>query len=246
VDEQLQFLVDLQKLDTSILNLRLKIESAPSALQMDEAPYKEALKSFEAARQQQQSLEKKKKDKERLIDDLTEKIKKLRARSPEIKTNKEYQANLKEIESVEADIRSAEDDILAIMEIIDTAAKRTEAENSLLAEAKAKAEALIKEKKQEVSILEKDLSELKNSRKEFAEKIESDLYSLYMNLLKSNRGLAVSVVQSEICGGCNMNVPPQLFLEIKNGDKIFQCPQCRRILYFETPAEENRSSEVAQ
>jgi len=246
VDEQLQILVDLQKLDTNILNLRLKIEAAPAAVKTDEASYKEALKSFETARQQQQSLEKKKKDKERLIDELTEKIKKLKSRSPEIKTNKEYQANLKEIESVEAEIRSAEDDILAVMEIIDAATKRTEAENARLAEAKAKADALNKEKEQEVRVLEQDLAALKNRRKEFSEKIEADLYTLYMNLLKSGRGLAVAEVQKEICGGCNMNIPPQLFVEIKTSGTIFRCPQCRRILYYEKPAGESSEPAAAQ
>jgi predicted nucleic acid-binding Zn-ribbon protein len=29
-----------------------------------------------------------------------------------------------------------------------------------------------------------------------------------------------------------MNIPPQLFVEIKKNEKIIQCPQCNRILYW--------------
>ncbi|MGO9376965.1 MAG: zinc ribbon domain-containing protein [Dissulfurispiraceae bacterium] len=245
MDEQLHRLVDLQKLDTNILNLRLKIDSIPSLVTAEEAPYKKALKAFESARQQQSLLEKKKKDKEIRIEDLAEKIRKLKARSSEIKTNKEYQANLKEIETVEAEIRSAEDDILAVMEVMEAASKSTEAENARLAEAKTMVEALSKEKEQEIRIIEQELQTLKETRKQLAEKIEPELYTLYMNLLKAGRGLAVSEAKNELCGGCNMNIPPQLFVEIKSSGSIFRCPQCRRILYYEKPSEENQEPAVA-
>jgi len=165
VDEKLHLLVELQKLDSDILTLRLKIDSMPSHIAAEEAPYKEAVKAFETARQQQLSLEKKKKDKERLIEDLTEKIRKLKARSSEIKTNKEYQANLKEVEAVEAEISSAEDDILSIMEVIEAASKSTEADNARLAEAKAGVEALNKKKEKEIRFIEQELLSLKEKRK---------------------------------------------------------------------------------
>ena len=242
VDEKLHLLVELQKLDSNILTLRLKIDSMPSHIAAEEAPYKEAVKAFETARQQQLSLEKKKKDKERLIEDLTEKIRKLKARSSEIKTNKEYQANLKEVEAVEAEISSAEDDILSIMEVIDAASKSAEADNARLAEAKAGVESLNKEKEKEIRFIEQELLSLKEKRKQFPEKIEPDLYKLYMNLLKSGRGLAVAEAKKERCGGCNMNIPPQLFVELKLGGTIFQCPQCRRILFYEKPALENNET----
>src|ERR1700690_473971 len=217
VDEKLHLLVELQKLDSNILTLRLKIDSMPSHIAAEEAPYKEAAKAFETARQQQLSLEKKKKDKERLIEDLTEKIRKLKARSSETKTNKEYQANLKEAEAAEAD-------------------------NARLAEAKAGVESLNKEKEKEIRFIEQELLSLKEKRKQLSEKIEPDLYKLYMNLLKSGRGLAVAEAKKERCGGCNMNIPPQLFVELKLGGTIFQCPQCRRILFYEKPALENNET----
>ena len=65
MDEKLHLLVELQKLDSDILTLRLKIDSMPSHIAAEEAPYKEAVKAFETARQQQLSLEKKKKDKDK-------------------------------------------------------------------------------------------------------------------------------------------------------------------------------------
>jgi len=238
VEEQLQLVVDLQKLDTNILALSHKIASKPSRIAAEEAPYKEALKACESIRQQQLSLEKKKKDRERQIEDMTEKIAKLRNRSSEIKTNKEYQANLKEIEAFETEIRSVEDDILALMEAIESISKKAEAENARLSAIKAEMDELNKKNDSEIMLIEQELQAAKEQRVGLAHKIESELYTLYMNLLKSGRGLAAAEVIKEVCQGCNMNIPPQLFVEIKNSGGIFRCPQCRRILYYLKPADE--------
>ena len=238
MDEQLQLLVDLQKLDTNILAFRYKIDSMPSHIAAEEASYKEALKAFESIRQQQISLEKKKKDKERQVEDVAEKIKKLRARSSEIKTNKEYQANLKEIEAFESEIRSIEDDVLSIMEALETISKNAEAENARLAAAKAKTDSLNKEREAEIRLVEQELQAVKERRNSLAGKVDPDLYTRYINLLRASRGLAVAEVIKEVCQGCNMNVPPQLFVEIKSSGTLFQCPQCRRILFYVRPTDE--------
>jgi predicted nucleic acid-binding Zn-ribbon protein len=231
-------MVDLQKLDSSILSFRHKIDSMPSHIAAEEAPYKAALKAYEATHQQLLSLEKKKKDKERLIEDLADKINKLRARASEIKTNKEYQAHLKEIESVELEIRLAEDDVLSLMEVIENVSKQAEAENARLTDTKTKAEALNKERDKEIAFIEQELQALKEKRHLLADKVDRELYTRYMNLLKAGRGCAVAEVKKEVCQGCNMNIPPQLFVEIKSSSTLFQCPQCRRILYYTKPADE--------
>ena len=51
-----------------------------------------------------------------------QKVEKLKARTSEIKTNKEYPALLKEIETAEKENKAIEDEILVLMEKIDAAA----------------------------------------------------------------------------------------------------------------------------
>jgi len=53
-----------------------------------------------------------------------------------------------------------------------------------------------------------------------------------MTLLRdSGDGVAVTTARNELCSGCDMNIPPQLYVEIRKNEEILQCPQCRRILY---------------
>jgi uncharacterized protein len=244
VYKDLHLLIDLQKLDTQMLASRLRINAAPAHIAADESVYKQAQKTLESVDQRKLALEKKKKDKEREIDDLLAKIEKMKSRAAEIKTNKEYQANLKEIESFESQISSTEDELLVIMEALDTASKEAAAEKLKFEKAKAEAEAIGKERAREISGAEQELETLKAKRKELTDNIDPAFYTQYMNLLKKCRGLAVAEVIKEICQGCHMNIPPQLFVRIKNEEDLFECPQCGRILYYIKPEAENQK-EVA-
>lgn len=66
------------------------------------------------------------------------------------------------------------------------------------------------------------------------ETLDKETYNLYMSLIESGKGVAVAEAKKEVCQGCNMNIPPQLFVEIKSNEEILQCPQCHRILYFKS------------
>ena len=55
------------------------------------------------------------------------------------------------------------------------------------------------------------------------------------------RGRAVVPAQGEICMGCYMNIPAQLFNELRRFDEIRFCPHCRRIIYWKEKEEETRS-----
>jgi hypothetical protein len=139
-----------------------------------------------------------------------------------------------------------EDDLLEIMEALETASKDAAAQNLKFATAKAEAEAIGKERSKEISVAEQEIQSLKAKRKELAEAIEPELYKQYMGILMSCRGIAVAEVVKEICQGCSMNIPPQLFVRIKNKEDIFECPQCRRILYYIKPETEKQEEAAPQ
>jgi predicted nucleic acid-binding Zn-ribbon protein len=235
VNEQLRLLIELQKLDSVILSNRLKIDAIPATIASHEGPLNNAVSAYENAKQHHASLEKKKKDKEGEIADINEKIKKLEQRTSEIKNNKEYQSHLKEIEKVKKDLKSLEDGLLAVIDEIEGTSQVTAIEKTRIDEEKAKIEAIKKELEKEALKLEEESKRLKNDRKTLTDKIESDIYALYTTIMKATRGTAVVEAKDEACHGCNIHIPPQLFVEIKNNDDIINCPQCRRILYYKKP-----------
>jgi predicted nucleic acid-binding Zn-ribbon protein len=219
-------------MDSDIFKKRKFIKAVPLRIREVDQPLKEAQSELEKLKVKNESLNRKKREKEKALEDINEKIKKMKARISDIKTNKEYQAHLKEIESSEREIEEAEDRILMIMEELDEAKEIERTKEEKVNEEVARIEAFKKELDREVEENEKALSLLKEERANLAGLIDPEVYSLYMKLLESGNGIAVTGSRNEICLGCNMNIPPQLFVEIRKNEEIIQCPQCRRILYY--------------
>jgi predicted nucleic acid-binding Zn-ribbon protein len=161
-----------------------------------------------------------------------QKVEKLKARTSEIKTNKEYQALLKEIEAAEQENKAIEDEILVLMEQIDVAAasitaaekKARDDEETIVAEQKEHEAAFVK--------LEEELKESERQRQETAARIDPMVLAQYQKLLASKAGIAIAEARGESCSGCYMSIPPQVFVNVKKNSSIITCPHCGRILYY--------------
>lgn len=237
MQENIRLLIELQEADSTIIRKKAVIDSLPSNLASVEKSFKETQSLYEKEKQKCELLEKKKKDKERGIEDINERVKKIKARASEIKTNKEYQAHLKEIETIEKERYAIEDEILSVMEAIEAAAKEVKAEEIKMKAEKDKVEAFRKEVEKEIAKAEKELGDLKVRRIAIVDKIDPDEYSNYMALLEKCNGLAVVEARDEICQGCNMNIPPQMFVELRKNTETIQCQMCDRILYWKERGE---------
>src|SRR5699024_12653507 len=51
-------------------------------------------------------------------------------------------------------------------------------------------------------------------------------------------GRVIVPARDGACTGCHMMAPPQVYNELQIGDKVIQCPSCKRILYYEEQAAE--------
>lgn len=232
MNKQLGLLIELQGLDSAMLSARLKIDAIPDKISSYEIPLKTAQNAHKKAKQYLVSLEKKKRDKEREIDEVNEKINKLHQRTSAIKTNKEYQAHIKEIEKIKKELDAAEDELLATLDSLEISSKLLKTEGDHLAKEKGEIDVIKKELDKEVIQCEEELEKLKENRKKLVDKIEIDIYTQYMDILRVSRGTAVVEAMNEICHGCNLHIPPRLFVEVKTTDEIICCPQCKRMLYY--------------
>ncbi len=234
--EQLKLLIDLQAIDSSILSMAERIEQVPRQINQYKAPLKEATESFQKSKVKYETLVKKKKNKDLKVDEIHDRISKAKARSGDIKTNKEFEAHKREIENFEKSIYQVEDDILTAMEEI-------EATEILLKEEEAK----VKKSEDDLKQIEKRLSEEqgklqvalevdKAKRNEFAARINKDYLHQYMVTLNRVGDKAVVETKDEICFGCNTNIPPQLYNDIRKSDRIYTCFYCKRFLYYIEPA----------
>lgn len=235
MNEQIRLIVELQKLDTLIISMRKSIEILPLKVANEQNELKSAQESYESSQRDLLSLEKKKREKERDIEELDIKITKIRGKASEIKTNKEYQAYIKGIENMEKDMNKGEDELLFIMESLDESKQIIKLKKAKVKEEEERLEEIKNKLELEKIKGEGELKFLVKNRNELASKIEKDIYNIYINLLKVCNGQAVVEVRDEICYGCHLHIPPQQYVKIKNNKEISSCPQCRRILYYNKP-----------
>jgi len=232
VKDLLKRLAELQQKDTSILGKRRFIDTVPSRIVEVDEPLKKAKSELENIKKKSEIAARKKREKEAALTEIQEKIGKMKSRVSDLKTNKEYQAYQKEIESAEKEIIAVEDDILLLMEECEEVAKEQKEKEARFNAEIEKVNIFKQGLDAEVARQEKELNELKRERADIVVRIPPDVYNRYMTLLRdSGDGVAVTTARNELCSGCHMNIPPQLYVEIRKNEEILQCPQCRRILY---------------
>ncbi|MFA5072676.1 MAG: C4-type zinc ribbon domain-containing protein [Nitrospirota bacterium] len=232
MDEQLSMLIRLQEMDTEIRGLMNQRNRLPEILKELERRQTANKAKLDAAKESLTVAQKNKRERDQELEAGIQKVEKLRARTSEIKTNKEYQALLKEIETVEQENRAQEDTILEFMEKIDAAhAAIEEAEEaSRLEEAAIAAER--KEQEAAVARIDEQLKEREKQKMEITAGIEPSLLARYQRLLAAKSGTAIVEVKGESCSGCFMSIPPQVFVNVKKNEETITCPQCGRILYY--------------
>jgi hypothetical protein len=228
----LQSLIELQSLDKKIIDLQDKISNIPLKVKTVEQPLVDAQSGYESQKKRYEEFLKKKKDREVQLDEINDKINKQKEKSSQIKTNKEYQAHLKSIESLESEMLKKEDELLVLMEELDGKEKELKDVEGIIKQEEVKIEQFKETLEKEAEEAEAELGKLRSQRSVIADKISRDVYDAYMKQLEQGQGIAVVEVRDEICQGCNMNIPPQLYVEVRKGEAIHHCPQCRRFLFF--------------
>jgi hypothetical protein len=165
---------------------------------------------------------------------IHEQIEKSEKKLREIKTNREYQALLREIDDNRKKNSVMEEEMLQMMEQI-------ESEEKKVAEIQQQTEQMVQEaaaEKKEIldSTVEekKELERIEKKRRKIAEQIDSALLDKYCKILKQCGGVAIVPVDNSICGGCHINIPPQEFIEVQRGKTLRFCPHCHRIMYWES------------
>lgn len=245
MNEQLKFLIELQALDSSIMLIVENVDAIPRKLDQFKSPLQEANEKFQKAKIKLDALNKKKKIKDLQLDEFQDKIDKLKSKSSGIKTNKEYEAHLKEIQGFEKNISKIEDEILIIMEEIEAYEKDLKEEEMKVKTAEDAFKQQEKVLGEEQKKLQAELEAEKAKRKDFVLRIDKGNYTQYINLLKRFGDKAVVETRNGICLGCNTNIPPQLFNDIKKNDNLYSCFYCKRFLYFKgSPSSNNQAQEA--
>ena len=232
MEEKLSLLIQLQDIDGTIRSRREEKKKLPDLLAALERRSEENKAELGRAREALETAQKDKRDRDRDLEEGAGKVEKLKARTPDIKTNKEYTALLKEIETAEQENKAIEDEILKLMEKIDAAAGEIRNAESRSAQEADAIEAERKHLEESMARMDAALAADEQVRTDIAARVDAALLSQYQRRYVSLNGRVVVEARGEACSGCFMSIPPQIFVNVKKNAEIITCPHCHRILYY--------------
>jgi predicted nucleic acid-binding Zn-ribbon protein len=231
--EQLELLWELQKIDLELKSIQEEKDRYPKEMKKLDEKQKVERERIEKEKEKIESLEKTRRQKEGQLALEQEKIKRVEGKMFEVKTNKEYQALLSEIDSIKEANSRMEEEILQVMDEIDELKKDLSKREKDAGVTLEKIETERKKLGEKMARDEKIWDGQVERRKVLSKQIESKLVKLYNTLKEKRQGVGVVGVKHETCQGCFVNVPPQMFIEVQKNNALVRCPHCNRILYWE-------------
>ena len=232
MERELETLFEAQKIETQIMEGEQKLLQAPKRLKQMEEELLALRQKIDREKEIIDELEKERRKKEKELEGDKEKIKKLEARLYDVKTNKEYQALLKEIEAAKEANDRTEEDVLVLMDKVEDLRKDYESLNVQLKEIEKDSETERSTIEKEIKSMDEIIAKLTQERDNLLSVVSENLRNIYGILRERRGGIAVTNVKNGVCLGCNMNIPPQLFIEVTKNKTLIQCPSCNRILFF--------------
>jgi predicted nucleic acid-binding Zn-ribbon protein len=231
--EQIKVLVKLQHLDAESIRIKSTLNDVSKKLKHLDSSLEEIEQTIKDKESVLDELKKQYRDYESDVKLNLAKINKSQEKLRSVKTNKEYQSLLKEIEDVKSKNSSIEDKMIECLDRIDETEKiiATKKDEYLQFSDHIKSEKQSIE--HDADIDKKKLDELDMDRKNVSGLIDSQLFKKYLVIKKQQQeGLAVVPVKDAVCHGCNVNLPPQLYNELFRYDSLKFCPNCHRIIYL--------------
>ncbi len=240
MNENLMHLIALQKIDTETQKVLQSRKDLPLRLARLDADFAAVREALEEERNRLEAKNQNHRELEEALKKGMEQLRKTRDRIHEVKSNKEYQAVLKEIETLEQKHGVVEDKIISILEEIDAMKTSLAIREGDFQSAGRRYEEERERLENRIGSIESQIQERQRQGESLREKIPKNLLKRYDMTKNVNQGLAVVSAWKETCDGCHMSIPPQLYNELlEDTEDLMVCPNCRRIIYWYDQNKEN-------
>jgi predicted nucleic acid-binding Zn-ribbon protein len=231
--QDLDKLLKLQVIDYDLGELERSKEYLPDMMDNLKREMTEAQLKYETATSDLEDGKIRQKNLELEISTKEAELQKYQQQMMSIKTNKEYDALVSEIDSIKGNISNFETELLETIDLIGDLEKN-------ISEYEEKYNQIKDNNSKQLDILQQKIDSIgdkvsaKNSeRKELSSSIPRQLISIYDRVRRGKGGSAVVAVKKRACGACYKAQTPKKIQDIRKGDRIFTCDNCGRLLYWD-------------
>ncbi|MBN2378627.1 hypothetical protein JXM67_02345 [candidate division WOR-3 bacterium] len=231
MSELKELLKELQATDTELHAQIKRKEEIPKKIGQLEAEIAELHRRFDETKNSLTESRKELKFVEMNLNSQEELVNKYNSQLYSAKTNEEYKAFLKEIETANRKKTEFEDQIIGIMERIEQEEAELKKRETERDENETKMREEIKQVQSKEAELEEKLVKIRDKYERLRNEMPEDMIEIYDRIRKNKSGIAVAQVQDGVrCSVCLNPVPAQEAIEAAHTERLIFCEYCGRIL----------------
>ena len=232
MDDKLKVVLMIQSIDTRFDEIRREKEQTPKEIEKLKADLDLLRNAMGQDLSALEELTKGRRKVERELEEIQPKFEKSKLRLNEVKSNKEYQAVLKEIEELKELTYQKEEMVIKWMEEIEVQEKECAGNKVRWEESEREFKDREREFSQRIRELDKEVQSLNERRGKLSQEVDQDLLREYDSLRMQLKGQVVAPVIDFVCQGCHLGIPPQQYNDLIRGDSLQSCSNCNRIIYW--------------
>jgi uncharacterized protein len=232
----LQRLVDLQRLESTIADARSRLASHPHRVAEADTQLAAATAALDAVKQRLKDNQDARRALDKDIALYQGRLSKFRDQQSAVKTNREYQALGHEIETAQQELGGVEEKVLERMMEADVIAVAIKDAETTFAARRKEIEADKQALAEELVTLERTLGAATQQRDALLANLNPHLVAIFEQVARVRKGIAVTTATRDgLCSVCHVRLRPQVFQQVRQNDSIIQCDSCQRILYYIPP-----------
>jgi len=233
VKAELQKLIALQNLDTTIRKLEKDLEAIPERRAEIEREFDQRafeIRVLETRRDEAKHV------RARLENEVVEQKGRAERAERNLMSSKkqdEYTAAIREADAARKQISNLETQILEQLEILEQAEAALNERAAEIASLNSDREARLKTFDDDSALQSEQLKSAIRERDQVFEILPKTLRGQYGRISARIRdGVAVAEARNRSCSACFMSLRPQVMSEIRRGEEVITCDNCGRILYY--------------
>ncbi len=231
MNDQLIRLIKLESIDAEISKNKDTQQKIPLQLTVIEQRFTQAQSALTQMSETFSLLQKERRGKEQDLKISEEQMAHRKSRLTDLKTNKEYQTHMSEIDTARREMGKIEEQILLLMEKGDQLQIAITSQQAVVS---AEEKAFLGQKEaadERLKEIAETAGNLSSAWTEASAGIEAGTLDAYRKMVDTRKVPAVVPLKGQTCGGCNFSLPPQRAAEVQMGEKTLRCSYCHRFLY---------------
>ncbi len=228
----LRKLIELQVFDSEIQDLEQQFYSIPESLNSIKIRIQNLDDQFSKMNAVVSAQETELKQLAQEQADTSARFDKYQGQLMQVKTNKEYDAVLAEIENCQKVLRDNEEKQMEGQEKLEKLQLEKGKIEAECLKFKAEYVPLLQELETKYAIVKNEFDLKTADRQEKIASIPKTIFSRYEKIRKGTDGRAVvAIIRGSACGGCYQALPKHTINEILRNNRVINCEHCGRILY---------------